>query len=661
MSISAATRRVRSSATVLLMSLLMFHAIGCQTLRTVTIVTEPEDAMIKINGVDYGRGPVTHQFRFEDEDDVHRITASRIGFKEQTEQLRRDDTRKIVEIQLRPQTRRIDFAVRPVPGVIKINGRQVTPQPVDVHSEVLEFTVDQHRNWTNYTVTAEREGYRPAQTNVTWSDPTNEYTLNLRPYAKDLSITSTPPGAQVYLNDELIGTTGSTPLVVQGREFPYDPATGQFAEHELRLHRAGFDDVTKRIGWDDGRGDYHFDFTAKQKVVRIRTDPPGAQVSIKGEQPVSSDEKTTVYKLQFPPVNEKGELKVYEGVARKEAKNAEWEPAPFSIAWDEGKQDYQVTLKEIISRPVPLLVASMRRTDNGWECVPEQKTTTAMKDTSEPSNRPQPEALARPGKDKSIGSMAMAPDGSRVLYTVLAGSQRSDFRSQMFAVSTDGKTLDITPSFSPGGEKILFSSNRAGWRMQIWSMSSRGEQGVTRETSSQTNDLWPSLDSDPKPRLFYQAMVDTRGDARIYMTPLTTVRQTDLTILGGTQPRVGPRNDAVLFCVANEQTGKRDIYRMSDSGANPQNLTNTPDADECDPTWSRDGRRIAYASDRGMDREGRRNYDIWVLDLARPEQPIQVTVNGSVDDIPLFAPTGDAIYFRSNRGGEWGVWKVDLK
>jgi Tol biopolymer transport system component len=267
--------------------------------------------------------------------------------------------------------------------------------------------------------------------------------------------------------------------------------------------------------------------------------------------------------------------------------------------------------------------------------------------------------------------MAMAPDGSRVLYTILSGTERGNFRSQIFTVGTDGtgsseiltdgKTLDITPTFSPGGDKILFSSNRGGWRMQIWSMSSRGEHGVARETSSQTNDLWPSLDSDPKPRLFYQAMVDTRGDARIYMTPLNTVRQTDLTVLGGTQPRIGPRNDVVLFCVTNEETGKRDIYRMSDTGANPQNLTNTPDTDECDPAWSRDGRRIAYASDRGLDRQGQRNYDIWVLDLARPEQPLQITVNGSVDDNPLFAPTDDAIYFRSNRGGEWGVWKIDLR
>ena len=112
------------------------------------------------------------------------------------------------------------------------------------------------------------------------------------------------------------------------------------------------------VRWDDGRGDYHFDFTAKRKEVRIRTDPPGAQVAIEGEQPTERNAAMTVYNLEFPPITEEGDLKVYKGTARKDAKDAEWEPAQFSIAWDEGKQDYQVKLKEIVTQPVPLLVAS---------------------------------------------------------------------------------------------------------------------------------------------------------------------------------------------------------------------------------------------------------------------------------------------------------------
>ena len=45
----------------------------------------------------------------------------------------------------------------------------------------------------------------------------------------------------------------------------------------------------------------------------------------------------------------------------------------------------------------------------------------------------------------------------------------------------------------------------------------------------------------------------------------------------------------------NDKTGKRDIWMMSDRGGVPRNLTNTPDTDESDPTWNKDGTRIAIA------------------------------------------------------------------
>jgi len=152
--------------------------------------------------------------------------------------------------------------------------------------------------------------------------------------------------------------------------------------------------------------------------------------------------------------------------------------------------------------------------------------------------------------------------------------------------------------------------------------------------------------------------VDGRADPRIYMTQLGTVFQTDITQLSGMQPRISPKNDTIVFVSTNEKSGKRDLYRMSDRGGASENLTNTPDTDERDPAWSKDGARVAFAADSAVDGEGRKQYDIWVLDPAAPQSPVQVTTNASQDDGPVWDPTGEAIYFRSNRGGEWGIWKI---
>ena len=49
-----------------------------------------------------------------------------------------------------------------------------------------------------------------------------------------------------------------------------------------------------------------------------------------------------------------------------------------------------------------------------------------------------------------------------------------------------------------------------------------------------------------------------------------------------------------------------------------------------------------------------------VLAPGGPERPVQVTTNGSHDDCPAWDPSGQTIYFRSNRGGEWAIWKIDV-
>ena len=130
--------------------------------------------------------------------------------------------------------------------------------------------------------------------------------------------------------------------------------------------------------------------------------------------------------------------------------------------------------------------------------------------------------------------------------------------------------------------------------------------------------------------------------------------------MSGLQPRVSPKNDAVLFAAPGDN-GKRDIYRMSDQGGAPENLTNTPDADEFDASWSRDGSRIVFTSDRGTDPNGRHNYDIWMINANKPGEPIQLTTNGSQDDCPVFDVSGTTVFFRSNRGGSWQIWKMQIK
>lgn len=659
---------ISHARTIGLLLTLGILAAGCATQRVVKISASPPDATIKVDGVERGRAPVTEKFVFNNEKETHRVTASRLGFKDQTVQVARDFTQSELLIELRPQTRRVYFSVVPVPGVVLVNGEPLAPEPVGATSVELEFTVDAQNNWNSHTITAERPGWRPASQVVSWTDLDQNYVLKMEPMRKDLSITTDPPGAQVFVDGQLIGTS---PVTDPDRDFPVEYDSNQFIGRKIRAEKPGYDPVEMIAGWDEGKNDYHIDIPPKSKRVRVFSEPDGADVAIEGVEGKTQG-GMTVFELTFPPVNEKGELRTYTARLTKKTADSEWYPAELEIGWDGGRTDYRVELREILTRPVPLTVATFKRADAGWEVVPVEQTTIGFKDLTEgPSRRP-PVQIVRLAPGESIGSMALSPDGTRIVYTVLVGRDKAELRSVMRVIRTDGsgstgkitdgRTLDLTPSYSPSGDQILFSSNRAGRRLNIWSMPADGAGGITRLTASpDSSDLWPSLDSDPKPRLFYQAMIDTRSDPRLYMTPINTVHQMDLTQLGGEQPRVSPKNDSVLFAAANESTGKRDIYRVSDKGGAPENLTNTPEFDEFDAAWTRDGRRFAFACDRGQDSDGRHNFDIWIMDLTKPGEPQQVTVNGSVDDQPLWDPAGDGIYFRSNRGGTWGIWRANLR
>jgi hypothetical protein len=640
---------------------------GCATTRIVTIQTRP-DADISVDGLAAGPGTVTQKLTWKNSKDVHHVTATRLGYKDTSADLPRDFARDTLLLELPQQSRLVTLAIEPAPALVSIDGQPVSDRPVDRLTQELPFTVDKDGKWTTHTITATRPGFEPAKTTFKWDDASQIYTLTLEPMKKNLSIKTQPSGAKIYIDGKL---AGESPLRLKAIPFAMDLKTNQWIPKKVDVAKPGYPPIAQTISWDNGKTDYTIDLTAKSKAVHIVTDPPNATVTLADGRTLEHDASgAAIGTLSFPPIDDKGTLRTYELTIEKKTQASEWYPVKLNIAWDEGKSDYSVRLKEILTRPVTMVIPDPQRGDGGWRLVPRQETTLAMKDVTEGPSHVSPSRLVSAADGETIGSLSVSPDGSTLLYSVILSDAKEDFRSQLRSSGTsgsggesqltDGKSLELMPTYSPDGGQIIFSSNRAG-RMSIWSMSATGLPGMTQLTLGDTTDLWPSIDAGPKARLYYERLADTRPDARLYMTRVGTTIRTDLTSLGGMQPRVSPKGNEILFTHQNPRTGKRDIYRMSDSGGSAENLTNTPDVDEADPVWNRDGTKIAFASDRGMTADKHHNFDIWVLDLTRPEQPAQITTNGSWDDSPAWDPAGKALYFRSNRGGQWGIWRIGIK
>ncbi len=643
---------------------------GCADTKTLTIATKPADAILTVDHIEVGSGPKTLNFDFDASRLTHEVKAVRLGFRDTYLVLKEDSPefdKKQIEIELLPKTRAVTIKTN-MPAVISIDGKAVSDKPMTEYKTELPFTIINKQNeWRTHEVVAQRKGYVCESKTIQMGDLDPTYNLELKPARKDITVDSNPPGAKIFFDGK---DEGLAPAKIADVDFPFDDDANDFSKHEIRAEKPGYDPVKKQISWDKGTSEYQLDLEPQIKTVRIITDPAGATVLLDGQE-LKHDEagNAIVEKLPFTP-NEKGEPRTYSVDVSLRTAQSEWAPQHFKIGWDNGQADYPVKLKEIRTRNVSLVTPELQRTPQGWQIVAKVTTTLAAKDVNEP-NGEAPVQVSQFENGTMIDTLAVSPDGSRLVYSVLQPTTNAqDLKSRIELINTDGtggrvaiddgQSLDLMPTYTPDGSQIVYSSNRAGRKMNIFSVSPKGESGVTNLTSGDSTDVWPSVDSDPRQRLYYQGMLDGREDAHIYMVKLNTILKTDLPTIG-TQPRISPRNDSVIFSRKNEKTGMRDLWLMSDLGTGARNLTDTPSSEEFDPSWNRDGSKVAFTSDRGTDDDGRHQLDIWVMDIAHPENAKRITSNASVDDCPVWDPTGNAIYFRSNRGGSWQIWKISVK
>lgn len=123
-----------------------------------------------------------------------------------------------------------------------------------------------------------------------------------------------------------------------------------------------------------------------------------------------------------------------------------------------------------------------------------------------------------------------------------------------------------------------------------------------------------------------------------------------------TMPTWSPDGNRLAF--VSDRAGNRDIYVMSRDGQNVVNLTRNP-ADDWTPAWSHDSTKLAFSSIRSG------NWEIYTLDLACLDAPetcptriSQITITGNDNLTPMWSPDDSRIAYSSNVNGNWDVFTM---
>ena len=322
------------------------------------------------------------------------------------------------------------------------------------------------------------------------------------------------------------------------------------------------------------------------------------------------------------------------------------------------------TTKEGIGYAVPYSAVAEKVAD--WKsrlivtAEPWPTPTPTPVPTPTPTPVPTPTNLTNSPADDIFSSWS--PDGRRIAFV----SDR-DGNREIYAVNADGSSLtrltdnqgsDDSPSWSPDGRRIAFVSDRDG-DSDIYVVNADGSS-LTRLTDSQG---WEdSLSWSPDGQRIAFVSGSYHADRKIYVVNADGSSLTRLIDNQGSAfsyfPSWSPDGRRIAFMSHRVLEGF-ELYVINADGSDPIRLTDKPRI-ERQHAWSPDGRRIAFTYPRyriigwADDETG----DIYVVN-ADGSGLTDLTKSQGWNSSPSWSPDGGRIAFMSDRDKNWGIYVMN--
>ena len=253
---------------------------------------------------------------------------------------------------------------------------------------------------------------------------------------------------------------------------------------------------------------------------------------------------------------------------------------------------------------------------------------------------------------KDVGQPEISPDGQWVAYTVRTKMLKEDKNeTRIWMISTrGGDAIPMTaegvssghPRWSPDGKYLAFTSSRNNGKSQVWFLNRLGGEAVRlTEIAQGVDDFEWSPDStrlvlvlrDPKPE---DAEAPKEGDKPAPAKPKTP------------PPYVIDRLQFKRDTMGYLDRHRTHLYIYEVAKKTSTQIT-SGDFDDNQPAWSPDGKQLAFTSNRSApDPDATRDTNIWLVSADNTDKGAhvtQITTNPAPDNQPTWSPDGKWIAY----------------